>query len=101
MRKMNPHWRSSRCSTHSPVCKKCFAIPDHNIGVDESVGLCSMCIQDEDIEAKRLLFVCAECGSTKTIRRGNKYACFEGDPQNWRRRKQAVRNTANVHGNVF
>lgn len=32
-------------------------------------------------------FVCSVCETSKTVRDGNKYACWEGDVLNYRRRK--------------
>lgn len=80
-----------RCYTHSKKCTQCNTVEDCPATYVDRTGLCCKCIK-ENIREKKLVkdmseFVCSVCGSSKTVRDGNKYACWEGDALNYRRRK--------------
>lgn len=84
------------CYLHSRLCKQCGTREDCPATHVDNTGLCYKCIKEEKLVKDILEFVCPVCGSTKTVRDGNRYACWEGDALNYRRRKKHI-----PHGETY
>lgn len=87
-------WRY--CYTHSRICKQCGTREDCLATFINCTGLCRKCIRENKLVKEISEFVCPICGSTNTVRNGNKYACWEGDALNYRRRKNHI-----PHGRTY
>lgn len=85
-----------KCLKHRNICTQCSATENYyNIHISADV-ICHNCKLQNRLTKDIQNFICSVCLSTQIIRKGNKYACFEGDPQNYRRRKNHT-----PHGEVY
>ena len=85
-----------RCVKHRHKCTQCSTIENNYNTHILSEGLCNIRTVQNRLQKEIQTFVCPICFSTLTIRKGNKYACFDGDPRNYRKHKHYT-----AHGEVY